>query len=325
MKSVKTETDRSVTKDNDEILFVFGPARGGTTFLADILDRYFGCSFGPEGTFIPSIVKKASLLGNIHNERNYNKLISALCHVEMLDIIRYKWPKDRAFNITESDILSRSTERTVASAIYATFKSVADYKGKHRVAVKNPGFWKYLPLLEDLYHERARYIFIIRDGRDVSLSLKNFPWGEKSTYEAAKNWKKMVMMTEEFKASVDKNRFLEIRYEDLLQHPEKTIEETARFLSESDVERIKDEYVYYAKNNIKSNNFNKWKEQMSQADIYTFESIAGDILSQYGYERWHNHPKISLFLKFQCEASRMNRLIKINSRYIYEKIKRTYY
>lgn len=325
MTSVKADTHRSEIKNNDEILFVFGPARGGTTFLADILDKYFDCSFGPEGTFIPSIVKKANQLGDISNVSNYNKLVSALCNVDMLDIIRNKWPKDRAFNVTESDILQRSSERTVASAIYATFKSVADYKGKRRIATKNPGFWKYLPLLEDLYHDRARYIFIIRDGRDVSLSLKNFRWGEKSTYEAAKNWKKMAMMTEAFKTSIDESRFLEVRYEDLLQSPGESIEMIAKFLSEQDIDRIRNEYEFYTKNNLKSNNFNKWKEQMPADEIYTFESIAGDILSKYDYERWYDAPKISLLSKFQCEASRMNRLIKVNSRYLYEKIRRAYY
>ena len=230
----------------------------------------------------------------------------------MLEIIRKRYPKNLSFDVTSEDILNRMAGNSVADGIYAVFKAVADYRNKSRVGNKNPDYWKYLDLLYELFPKGSYFIFIIRDGRDVALSLKEVPWGGHSIYEAALEWKKMVHTVESFRKTFPDERFLTVRYEDLLRHPADVIEKMGRFLQVNDLKKTVDDFVNFSASNNKINNFNKWKKEMSKNEIEIFEALAGNELIQYGYERQFSCPKVSNLKIFQFELERIIRLIRLN-------------
>lgn len=65
-------------------------------------------------------------------------------------------------------------------------------RGKSRYADKNPAYVRSIPLLASLFTE-ARFIHLIRDGRDVAVSLMNVAWRPDSLSEAASHWRERVL------------------------------------------------------------------------------------------------------------------------------------
>ncbi len=297
---------------NESILFIFGPARGGTTYLGSILDNWFDVGTGPEGTFIKSAKNFASQLGDLSIQENKTTYAKYLSQVEMLEIIRKRYPEDVSFDVTPEDILDRMPGNSAADGIFAVFKAVADYRKKTRVGNKNPGYWKYLPLLGELFPENSYFIFILRDGRDVALSLKNVPWGGQSVYEAALEWRRMLDSVEEFRETCPDDRFLIIRYEDLLTDPAQEIRRIGKFLQAHDLSRIVREIEEDMAENAKRNNFNKWKTDLPEKEIEFFEALAGDKLKKYNYETIYTNPRISMVVKLSFLSQSFFRLVKLN-------------
>ena len=59
---------------NEPILFIFGPARGGTTYLGSILDKWFDVGIGPEGTCIQKANHFAGRLGDFSKGSNKHSI-----------------------------------------------------------------------------------------------------------------------------------------------------------------------------------------------------------------------------------------------------------
>ena len=64
----------------------------------------------------------------------------------------------------------------------------------------------------------ARFINVIRDGRDVALSITKERWGPNEPYAGLKWWANRVLKSAEALAKVDQKSVLEFRIEDLIVH-----------------------------------------------------------------------------------------------------------
>src|SRR5947199_185775 len=73
----------------------------------------------------------------------------------------------------------------------------------------------------------AYYVHIVRDGRDAVRSLASREWYDGSLEEAAVEWRQSVLAA---RAAARPDRFLEVRYEELLADPERLIPEIFDFL-----------------------------------------------------------------------------------------------
>ena len=64
----------------------------------------------------------------------------------------------------------------------------------------------------------ARFINVIRDGRDVALSITKERWGPDDAYEGLKWWAHRILKSAQALAKVDKKSVFEFRIEDLVVH-----------------------------------------------------------------------------------------------------------
>ncbi len=143
----------------------------------------------------------------------------------------------------------------------------------------------------------AKFLFIVRDGRDASLSWQQARFGPKHIFPAAKRWKHFHDEYEIFKKSVDSENLYELRYEDLLDRPEKIAREICAFIGEE----YSDEMLAFHKTTtsyktdvgndknlsqpLMKSNKDKWKQALSQDEKRIFEAVASAELERYGYER----------------------------------------
>lgn len=108
--------------------------------------------------------------------------------------------------------------------------------GKLRGGDKTPQNLKFMSQIQNFLPE-AHFIHIIRDGRAVAASLKDLWFGPgKDMSEQATTWEQMIRDGREQSTTV--NNYLEIRYEQLLSHPEETLKLICDFLELSYSEKM---------------------------------------------------------------------------------------
>jgi hypothetical protein len=149
----------------------------------------------------------------------------------------------------------------------------------------------------------ALFVHIIRDGRDIALSLKKMggfaplPWDRNQTESLVATslyWEWMV-----HKGRADGRKFpadyIEIRYEDLITSPRETLGKLGGFLDQDlDYDRIRSAGLGRLSETNSSfreegakeklNPLGRWKERLAHADVAAIEATVGECLQGNGYE-----------------------------------------
>lgn len=267
---------------------------------------------GPEGTFFLPLYNQLFRFGDLGAPENQRKLAVKFCSSQMLEIIRKRYPPELRIDVKPDDILSYMIEPTFTGMVMATFAFLAESWNKPRIGTKNPGFWKHLETLHYLFEDKAKYIGILRDGRDVFLSQQNVPWGKQNSYISAKNWAKMVEAIYSFKSAFGNNRLLLLSYEKLLISPADTLSTIESFLELPLDGEGRSVFLKEAAENPLQSNYAKWKKEMSGRDRYVFEAIAGTQLRALGYETEFLDPTLLWYQKSTFQIREWLRLIWLN-------------
>lgn len=220
----------------------------------------------------------------------------------------------RLWGIPEAAVWGRieALERPeFADVVGAVFSAYADHHGKARWADKTPIYVLSMTLLARLF-SGARFIHLIRDGRDVALSYLSVPWGPTTTWQAARKWRRDVQAGRRAGRALGPARYMEIRYEDLVAHPKEVLAATCSFADLPFHEGMLD-YHFHASERIEwpdgmqfhasatkppASGARDWRTQMPDSDLKAFEAVAGQLLDELGYER--RHPSIPVGLRAQA-------------------------
>jgi hypothetical protein len=199
----------------------------------------------------------------------------------------------------------------VARAFYSVY---AGRFGKHRYGDKTPSYSANLPQLAALLPE-ARFIHLIRDGRDVTVSVRALWFRPGDSVEAcAEDWANRVARTRALGALVPS--YLEVHYESLVQSPEETLRVICRFLElEFDSQmlnyhvraaaRLAEHEARYAEDGSeivskavrlhnqrlvtappRTDRIRRWQTELTEDEVIRFEGVAGEWLDRLGYGRW---------------------------------------
>lgn len=189
-----------------------------------------------------------------------------------------------------------------ADAVRAVFAAYAAHRGKPLYGDKTPGYVRNLPLLAELFPE-ARFLHIVRDGRDVALSLMEMDWATAQAPEGletlARFWRTNVELAFEARDELGPRRYREIRYERLIDDAESVVRDACAFL-DLPFEPVMLSYHERA-DQLAGSLRNKddhrrirlpptkglrdWRTQMSRDDLSRFELVAGEALERAGYGR----------------------------------------
>ena len=143
---------------------------------------------------------------------------------------------------------------------------------------KTPGLLTYLDRLPLLY-PGAWCIHILRDGRDVAASNLSLQWGPASVRDAGRRWKKLVLQGRR-NLDLDRLKYRELRYEDLIESPGQVLRGIFSFLGLSaDVDEILSRFKVY------DQRVGAWRSAFSLEDRKIFAKEAGDLLIELGYEK----------------------------------------
>jgi len=152
---------------------------------------------------------------------------------------------------------------------------------------------------------RARFIHIVRDGRDVALSHETMPYGTSNVAECALRWTQRLHTNLKMGAILGPNRYLVVRYEDLVLDTKSALRRMCEFLDLSYSAQML-EYTSMVKQKIPDDRrwlwpaldqppveskVYRWKREMSETKRIVFENTADKMLSKLGYETYSRIPK----------------------------------
>jgi hypothetical protein len=189
------------------------------------------------------------------------------------------------------------TPATLADAVRSIYRCAADDAGARRYADKTPGNVLHLPLLADLFPE-AVFVHLVRDGRDVAPSFVDLGWS-RSIGEAALHWRLRVLRGRRVGGRMGPDRYLEIRYEDLVADPEAVLRGVAsaidldfhpamldhRSTVDSVVAGTSHPSYHRRLQEPLTADLRSWRRDLAPDDVATVEVLAGDALDAFGYPR----------------------------------------
>ena len=263
--------------------FIVGSARSGTTLLRLILNAHPDVAVPPESRFITE-------LWTGQREVELRAFLKALAVHKRFET----W--DLPIEVVAEEI-GTTTQVDYADAVSAAFSAYARVNGKSRWGDKTPRYVEHIELLATLF-SGARFIHLVRDGRNVALSYANVPFGPKTVGKAAALWRTRVIAGRTGGAALGGKRYLEIRYEDLVEDPAGETKEICEFLDLTFDPGMLD-YTERARGSVlprasmynphvtepPQTNVRSWQNSMPPDQVEIFEAVAGDALSLLAYER----------------------------------------
>lgn len=264
-------------KSDADWIFVGGSMRSGTSILRETLGRHRRLAIGPETALF-------SQRPNLHK----------LAHYLDMDV------RALADMVRAAPSLTHFADSLFQLRLTAT--------GKPRYVDKTPANVEAISKILQLY-PRARFIHMLRDGRDVACSLRTFNaygWNgffkssakdgvHRTIADGAALWR---WYASNGLAHRGHPRCLEVRYEDLMANPRAELERICAFVGEefdpamlssepapdSDVLRKRFNANPAAGQGINPASVGRWRRDMSPAEQLEFCHAAGALLIASGYE-----------------------------------------
>ena len=280
--------------------FIVGVTRSGTTLLRLMLDAHPEMAIPPETHFVPALIKSTRKRG-------------VTCEEAHAIVTGHRQWGD--FQLDSGALLERycALDRIdPETTLRAFFELYAEGHGKPRWGDKTPNYVKRMKQI-DRWIPEARFVHMIRDGRDAALSrfkriLKDPPPME----IVAERWVRKIEGARADAAGLD---YIEVQYESLVRDTEPELRRIADFLElpwddrmlryyERAEERLaemhrdlpgagdrplrpadhrKEAHVLTSKPPDPSR-LARWRQEMAADDVAAFERVAAPLLRELGYE-----------------------------------------
>jgi len=274
---VRYEVFGLVPQPEVELLFVVGCPRSGTTWVLGILESHEEV-----------VLATPETLGRIDASKHGSKESKLFIGKDFDDLHK-----------TLLRIYPPVTAKEMAFAVGGLALAKLAQRGGVKVIVeKTPThLWRAHEIAH--FFPRSKFIHVLRDGRDTVVSLleAHNSWGRNwapgTLTEAATLWAKAVELADKMARQLPHERWLTMRYEDLLGDPESGIIRMYSFAGlQVGRERV-GEIVKENRSGAKawfSGVFRKgvaeeWRERFTAGDKLEFHRIAGEQLIASGYEK----------------------------------------
>lgn len=276
----------------DSPILLLSSERSGSNLLRVMMDVHGKVSAPASAQVIKTLLPLISLYGSFGEKAAQ---VMAEDMIRILETQLGSWVMPPKVEEILELIEGAPTFGKVLMALYAT---VSKAQGKSEIFIKDNGIIPHASALATLY-PKARFVYLVRDPRDVALSWKRSSGHPGGVRDAAKMWAKEQNQAMQFLAiqEASSNPVTVIRYEDLVTRPEEVMREALEELGLDFEERMLSFYEREEaqraaatmsgwanlKEPLLANNCGKYKEGLSGKEIESVEKIAGIPMKQLGY------------------------------------------
>ncbi|SHF90728.1 Sulfotransferase family protein [Salegentibacter echinorum] len=287
-------------------LFILGNPRSGTSLFRIMLTSHELISIPPECGFIQWWHEKYKnwSLADAQSTTSIKSYLNDLATSKKIETWNLDYQSLEELIFTEKP----ATYSDLCLVVMKQFSLQTRNSTPRYFGDKNNYYLKHLDLLETLFPD-AKYVLIIRDGRDVACSYLKIdeikttslykPQLSNDIQEIAEEWTRNNTRVLEFFENKKENS-ISLRFEDLLIDPEKELLKICDFLSlpfdagmlnYAELNRNKrlepSQLMDWKKKTLEKpdvSNISKYKDQLNSNQIKSFEEYAGKKLLKFGYE-----------------------------------------
>lgn len=301
MPATPAATRTSETSSQNPYVFLVGSPRSGTTLLRRMVDAHPEIAITRETHWIVRYYRKRRGLtpdGFVTPE-----LVPALFEY-------HRFPQMKAKRHHLEKLIRSDRPPSYACFVSAIFDHYGERKRKRLVGDKTPEYIRHLPILHALWPS-ARFVHIVRDGRDVCLSMLKWrmadraagsfsSWEEDPVVTTAFWWRCLVQRGREDGSPLGAELYHELSYASLVASPEEQCRGVCAFLGlvYNDAMLRYHEGREVERSGLSTNaswlppteGLRDWRSQMPATDVERFEAAAGDLLEELGLERRFPRP-----------------------------------
>ncbi len=272
-------------------LFIVGMPRSGTTLLAGLLSAHSRLAVAPETGYFNWVWKPIERAGGFlrwnlvefHLKRWFQRPTLAplkLAESGAMEMFHHAWDKGQL------------THHLILESILGGY---AANQGKEFWGEKSPEHFMYVPAIKSEFPD-ARIISIVRDPRDVHLSLAKVPWNRGNAFNHALQWREYQVMAKHY-IKLYGSSFYQLRYEDLIQNPSLELERLMQHIGLKFEPKMLEQYHRQplfdpsqepwknrARMPIDPENREKWRQGLKPDELGIFSRVCGRYLRQHGYE-----------------------------------------
>ncbi|MGH9161346.1 MAG: sulfotransferase family protein, partial [Vicinamibacteraceae bacterium] len=269
-------------------IFIVGLNRSGTTLLRLMLDAHSRIAIPNESHFFLRYYKRRAELADLREPHRRVALVEQILREPYVQ----RW--DRKLAPSDIDLGQCTSLEETIRQIYLAY---ARLFGKDLWGDKTPEYSTEAHVLNRMFPD-ARFIHLIRDGRDVALSIIQRKWGPDDFVTAMRAWAQDVTWTRKMLGMLPEDRYVELRFEDLIARPEAELRRVTEFLGVGFEEQML-RYSEGAEETVGGNIHTrihghlskpplatqglKWMRTLSAADQAVAHELAGPVLAELGY------------------------------------------
>ena len=277
---------------NVSIFFLMCSERSGSNFITKLMNGHSKVCGPSTKHILNPVARNLFRYEPITDVENWKELVKDIYN--LISVSFSVWKR----NYTINDLFMMADPGDIAGLLEKIYTSEAKANGKKNVFIKENHVYEFLTFL--LYNfPDAKYVYQVRDPRDMALSWKKDPNHPGGVIKAARQWKLDQQNTlKNHNVLVKMDKSILIKYEHLTKSPDKILPILLKFLGleyeESILQFNNDQLTLEnskreaAWNNLSkgiiTNNSNKYKNELSYDEIKAIEKICFPEMFYFDYK-----------------------------------------
>ena len=301
-----TQNDLQDTKDR--IFFIAGTSRSGSTLLQSMLSTHSKMVVPPETHFFHSSDTLKQEFNNHDKKETFREKLIRFWYSNKTRI------KDLGLSAQEVQHWADELDVHHPTDLFTLHLTMyRKQRGKEIIGEKTP---RHILQVREILkaYPKAKIISMFRDPRAAAYSEIKARFGSPSVLVTTRRWRKYVEMHAQLEKELSEDKYMMLRYQDLIDDSEGMLRKICEFLGVSFEEQMlefyKREEEGFAESEkswkqgtlkpIQENRNEEWKSALTPWQIYLVEKRAGKRMEEMNYQKSGYSLSFPKKLFYQC-------------------------
>lgn len=281
--------------------FIMASERSGSNLLRSMLGMHPELSAPPPPHALRHLAAVAPSYGSLERREALRAAVADAVSLTRVERSHVRW----RYDVREDRILESVAEPTVVGVVAALYDEYARLDGTSGWISKEGAVFDHAFRIRDTLPD-ARFLYLVRDGRDVTCSMLRVPTHDQHPYFVAREWvEQQESCIGVYQALAPRGAAHLVRYEELIEDPRRELGRICEFLGldfrpvmldfhRDEATRQQAGRTEYWKNLARPVlSANKWKflRDLSEAELAIVEGVAGPTLRLLGYPLVSDRPR----------------------------------
>ena len=265
-------------------IYIMSSERSGSNLVRKNLGNHSKIIAPPPPHLLRHLHNNLYRYGDLSVDKNLRLLVSHAVKMVNIKDSHLTWNVD----INVDEVLSKIKKRNLTNVVSCVYDLYTQKQNKNIWVSKENNLFDFADSIL-LNHQDSKFIYLVRDGRDVACSVLKVPSHDKEIYYIAEEWvKEQITCLNVYQEFRPHNNVFLLKYEWMLEDQNAAIQDLCKFLEidyepemlnffmdeSSKQEAKKTDYWKNLSKPIITTNKNKYLRELSSRQIAVFNTVA---------------------------------------------------